>query len=241
MLRRRDSGESDRRLTIFTPEEGKLEVVAKGARRAASRLAGSSEPLVAAVLQLAPGRKSSFIVQAQPQSSFPGLRSDYGRLTAALALAELYEAVLPWRQPEPEAYELLLRSLRRLESHSKPEVAFVWAQLALLSQTGFLPQFESCVQTGVPVAEAEPFISPTAGGYVVAEHAAYLHDRLRTRAEVLYGLARTAQLDEPPASLKYAHECSAVLYACWRHVADRPLPGLDTYINESRDLGSPSA
>ncbi|MBI1755525.1 MAG: recombination protein O N-terminal domain-containing protein, partial [Fimbriimonas ginsengisoli] len=31
VLRRRDSGESDRRLILFTPEEGKIEAIAKGA------------------------------------------------------------------------------------------------------------------------------------------------------------------------------------------------------------------
>src|ERR1043165_6899140 len=111
VLRRRDSGESDRRLTVLTHELGKIDVIAKGARKAGSRLAGSSDPLVVAKFGLATGKKNLFVTQTQPMASFRGLRTDYERLTFALALCELYSAVVPWEEPFPEAYELLTRSL----------------------------------------------------------------------------------------------------------------------------------
>lgn len=216
----------------MTREEGKIDAIAKGARKSGSRLAGSSEPLTAAALQLAPGKKNLFVTQAQPRSSFPGLRSNYDRLSFALALAELYEAVLPWHEPSEEAYDLLLKSLQSLESHEKAEVAFVWSQLAFLKLSGFLPQFAHCVQTGVAVQEAIPFLSPMAGGYVVAARVDMLHDRFQIKAEVLYGLAKTAELDMPPLNLKYAEECVMALVPFWRNVADKPLPSLESCVKE---------
>ena len=241
VLRRRDAGESDRRLTLLTLEEGKIDSVAKGARKSGSRLAGASEPLVATVLQLAPGKRNSFITQSQPQTSYPGLRKDYERLTFAIALAELYEALLPYQEPFPEAYQLLLASLQALQSHEKPKVAFVWAQVALLGVTGFLPQFSECVQTGQPVQEALPFLSPTAGGYVVADRALYLHDRFQARAEVLYGLSRMAELGDAPPNLRHAEEALIALFPFWRQIADRPLPGLESCVNEvKQELNGPT-
>ena len=44
ILRRRDLGEADRLLTVFTRDRGKLNLLAKGVRRAASRKAGHIEP-----------------------------------------------------------------------------------------------------------------------------------------------------------------------------------------------------
>ena len=127
VLRRRDSGESDRRLTVLTVESGKMDVLAKGARKSASRLSGISEPLSACVMTLAEGKRTAFVTQAQPLASYRGLRTDFERLSYALALVELYAAVLPIDEPFPEAFDLLSRSLRHLETHPKPMVSLVWA------------------------------------------------------------------------------------------------------------------
>jgi DNA repair protein RecO (recombination protein O) len=234
VLRRRDSGENDRRLTVLTREVGKIDVIAKGARKAGSRLAGSSDPLVVAQFGLATGKKNLFITQTQPMASFRGLRTDFERLSIALALCELYSAVVPWEEPFPEAYELLTKSLHILEEHEKPVVALVWAELQLLGLTGFLPAFDRSSVDGEPVREALPWVSPHAGGYVSDEDAVRFTDRVRTRAEVLYGLARTAELDDPPANLKFADECLVVLLPFWRQVAEAPLPANEACVNEVR-------
>ena len=132
VLRRTETGESDRRLTLLTQTEGKLDAVAKGARKSGSRLAGASDPLCVSNLTLAGGHRLRYITQAQPEQSFRGLRTDYDRLTMALALAELYASVIPWHEPVPDAFDLLIQSLEALESHPKPADAFLWAQVMLL-------------------------------------------------------------------------------------------------------------
>lgn len=234
VLRRRDSGESDRRLTLLTRELGKFDVVAKGAKKGGSRLAGSSDPLVVAHMTLAKGKVNRFVTQAQPIASFRGLRTDYERLSFALALTELFATVLPYEEPFEEAYDLLFQSLGVLESHDKPVVALVWAQLRLLLISGFLPQFDACVSDGQPVREGEPWLSPRAGGYIRAEDAIQYTDRIQTRAEVLYGLARCAELEGPPSNLKFADECLIVLLPFWRHIAEAPLPANEAVVSEIR-------
>ena len=232
VLRRRDSGESDRRLTVLTRELGKIDIVAKGARKAGSRLAGSSDPLSVAKFSIATGKRNQYITQAQPMASFRGLRTDYERLSFALALCELYSAVVPWEEPVPEVYELLEASLNALEGHEKPVAALVWAELQLLSLTGFLPTFDRSAIDGQPVREAQPWASAHAGGYVSDSDAVRFTDRIRTRAEVLYGLARTAELETPPRNLKFAAECLVVLLSFWRNVADMPLPANESCVAE---------
>ena len=227
VLKRRNAGESDRRLTLLTREAGKLDVVAKGARKGGSSLAGSSEPLLCAEFQVAAGRVNRFVTQVQPCTSFPGLRSDYDRLAMALALVELFEAVLPWDEVDPDAYELLEACLRALEAHAEPLVAYVWAQTALLGIAGFLPSFARCAVGETPIAEAEPWFSPGAGGYVAERHADRYPDGFRTRAEALMGLARIAQCLAPPEHLKFAPECLRVLLLVWQHTLERRLPALE--------------
>lgn len=232
VIRRRDAGESDRRLTVLTPELGKVDVMAKGARKPASRLAGISDPLCVSRLEVAQGKHNLFITQAQPLRSFPGLRTDFDRLEYALALCELYAAVLPWQEPFPEAHELLTISLHHLEGHPKPLVALIWAQVALLNLSGFLPEFGSCVVSGEAIRVAEPFVSPQAGGFVCDAAAVTFVDRFATRAEVLYGLVRLPVLDEPPPHLKFAEETLGVLLPFWRHIAEMPLPANEAVVAE---------
>jgi DNA repair protein RecO (recombination protein O) len=234
VLRRRDAGESDRRLTLLTEEYGKIDVLAKGARKSASRLSSVSEPLSTAVLNLAEGRRAMFVTQAQPLASFRGLRTDFERLSCGLALIELYAAILPVDEPFPEAYELLVRSLRHLETHPKAVVALVWAEIQLLSISGFLPQFEKCVATDGKIAEARPFLSPRAGGYVCDSAAVSFTDRFRTRAEVLYGLARLPEFDDPPGNMKFVDEALADLLPFWQHIAETQLPANETAVREFR-------
>lgn len=234
VLRRKDTGESDRRLTLLTRELGKIDAVARGAKKSASRLAGSSDPLAMATMTLAKGKVNLFVTQAQPLHSFRGLRTDYERLTFALALLELYAAVLPWEEPMEGAFELLVISLKAIETHPKPVVALVWAELKLLEESGFLPPFDSCIVTGVKVQEGNPWLSPMAGGYVSLPSAGDYRDRFQTRAEVLYGLARAAELDDPPPNLKFADECLLALNPFWRHIVDAPLPANEAVKKELR-------
>lgn len=224
VLRRKDSGESDRRLTLLTKELGKVDAIAKGAKKSASRLAGSSDPLAMATMTLTKGKVNQFVTQSQPLHSFRGLRTDFDRLSLALALVELYAAILPWGEPMEGVFDLLVSSLKAIETHEKPIVALVWAELKLLEESGYLPPFDQCVATNRQVVEAEPWLSPTAGGYVSLPTAYDYEDRFQTRAEVLYGLARTAELDEPPSKLKFADECLLDLSQFWRHIVDAPLP-----------------
>lgn len=230
VLKRKDAGESDRKLTLLTREKGVIDVFAKGARKGGSRLAGSSEPLSACILHLAEGKRNLYITQAQPISSFPGLRTDYERLTFGLALTELAAAVLPHEHPADEEFGFMVHALHDLEIHPKPLVALVWAELRLMEMAGFLPSFNVCVGTGERVAEAMPFVSPHAGGYVGLATAGRYSDRFQTRAEVLFGLAACSELEQPPPALKFAEECLRCLLPFWREVAGRALPANDALI-----------
>lgn len=223
VLRRRDSGESDRRLTLFSLELGKFDAVAKGARNVSSRLRSVSEPLSVATFTFAAGKKQKYITQAQPKKAFRGLRADYDRLMFALNFAEIVGLVLPYEEPFEEAYQLLEQTLKQLEVHPKPEAVLAWAEVQLLSITGFLPSFSECVVTGVGVQEQQAFLSPKAGGYVVRNHAGEFSDRFIARAETLYGLNALISIDSPPKNLRFSKETLVALTPFWEQICESPL------------------
>jgi DNA repair protein RecO (recombination protein O) len=224
VLRRTDTGESDRRLTIFSRELGKIDVVAKGAKKPTSRLRGVTEPLSIGQFTFASGKKQKFVTSAQPRSSFPGLRLDFDRLNLGLSWGEVLGQILPYEQPFEEAFDLCLQTLQELEKHAAPLVALAWGEVKLLGLSGFLPSFNRCVISESKVLEAEAFFSPSAGGYVSAAHAAQISDRFYVRAEVLFGLAALSDLSEAPANLKYSFECLLALQPMWEYICEKPLP-----------------
>src|SRR5579862_3611183 len=89
VLHRLNLGENDRILTLYTREHGKLSAVAKGARRATSRLVGATELFTQARVLLATGRSLDILTQCEIRASFPALRNDLERLARATYLCEL--------------------------------------------------------------------------------------------------------------------------------------------------------
>ncbi len=224
VLRRRNSGESDRRLTLFTREQGKIEVIAKGARKANSRLAGSSEPLNLVTMSIAKGKLNLFLTQAQPHTSFPNLRGDYKRLTMGLAYAELVNALTTADQLDEALFDLMVGTIRQLDTHPKPLVALVWGQLKLLAIEGATPLWTTCAVTGKTLSDNPAWISASAGGYVSAGSESGFRDRFKGSAEMLIGLDRCAELDEPPSNLKHGVECAQALLPFFRQIAHAALP-----------------
>src|SRR6266508_2247180 len=90
IIRRSDFGEADRLLTLITPL-GKRRVVAKGARKTTSRLAGHIELFTHASLLLAVGRNLDIITQSMILHGFDQLRGDLRRIGAAYYAAELID------------------------------------------------------------------------------------------------------------------------------------------------------
>lgn len=240
VLRRRDAGESDRRLVCFTRELGKIDLVARGARKPASRLRSVSEPLSVGRITYADGRNQKFVQHVEPISAFRGLRLDYERLSLALAWGELMSYVVPYEDPLEEVFDLCFSALSFIEKHGKPKVALAWAEVALLEATGFLPNFGSCVVSGSEVREAEAMVSPRAGGYVCRDEAGEYSDRFVVRAEVLYGLNALVGLESPPPGLKYIDETLNALQPFWQNICEAPLKAR-SHLIESLALGTSEA
>ena len=91
ILKRRDFGEADRLLTVLTPRHGRLDVIAKGARKPASSKTGHVELLSKADLLIHKGRDLGIVVQAEVIEPLLPLREDLQRGAYANYVAELLD------------------------------------------------------------------------------------------------------------------------------------------------------
>src|SRR5439155_1151897 len=99
VLKTNDFAEADRILVLFTRHFGKVRVVAKGIRRATSRMAGHAEPLTHATYQLARGRELDVLTGAEARAIYPDMRDDLGLIAAGWYVAELVDRFTAERVP----------------------------------------------------------------------------------------------------------------------------------------------
>lgn len=168
VLRQRKLGEAGKILTLFTPNLGKLDAVAKGVRRPKSKLAGHVEPLTYTTFLLAKGRELDIVTQAEALESFLPLREDLERTGRALYVAELVDRFTPERQESYPLFRLLLETLQRLATGDRLDIALRFFEMRLLDCLGYRPQLEECVVCGKPLQPVENAWSAESGGAVCA-------------------------------------------------------------------------
>lgn len=234
VLRRSDSGESDRRVVLFTRDFGKLSVIAKGARKGGSRLASATEPLGLARFVWAEGKFQKFVTSVQPVTSFPEIRKDYDRLSCALAWIEVLDHLITEGTSEPENFELARSVLESFQAADSAPAVLAWGIAALLSNEGHYPDWANCVITGRPLEDNPAVFSPLAGGYVSVASGQRFQDQLEISAESLIALSRLPQLAEPPKRIIPLQDCLIALAALTRHIAERPLPATQSVLDALR-------
>lgn len=164
VLRRRNQGEADRLLVLYTPEKGKLRVLAKGARKPTSRKAGHLELFSQTQLLLARGHGLDIVSQAETVNSFGFLRGDLRRTGYACYLAELLDRFTEDETENRPLYDLLLETLARLGENDDPALIARFYELHLLSLVGYRPELFYCVSCRAALQPVVNYFLPGEGG-----------------------------------------------------------------------------
>ena len=150
--------ESDRILTLFTKENGKIQAIAKGARKTKSNLIGSTDIFCYSDFLLYKGKKLHTVNQADIIDSFYPLREDIYKLSYATYILELIEYSVADGEPNDLLFELLIKTLQVLsdiaEDYNKLLLAF---QLKYISFIGYRPQLSLCVECGSELTRSIKF------------------------------------------------------------------------------------
>ena len=156
ILKRRDSGEADRILTVLTLEFGKIRVIARGVRRILSRRASQVEIFSPVKLVLHKGRALDTVTEA---SRLPGARispENLKQVGLAYFVCEIADRLLPEYQREEAAYILLKNSLTAFsggDNEKAWEDEAYYFSLKLLWSLGYLPP-----QVRLPKDQVQPYI-----------------------------------------------------------------------------------
>ena len=168
VIRRADYSDYDRMVTLFTPEHGRLDAVARGCRRPKSPLVNAVEPFVSGEYQLFRRGDRFSIEQCQLRESCFNLREDYSRLVAGVYWLKLIDAGVPRDVPAPELYRTTLEALAHLSYSDLPPAMLTMAyEMHFMALSGYPPRVDSCVRCGRPGEGAARF-DARLGGAVCA-------------------------------------------------------------------------
>lgn len=140
VLKRRNVGEADRIVTVFSKEYGRMKVVAKGIRRVHSRRAAHLEVFSHVSLTLHRGKTWDSVTETAAIHAFVHLRGLLPRVSAAYYLCELVDSLLPERQEHRDVYTLLVDAFTQLNDvrESDPVALSEQFALELLRSLGYL-------------------------------------------------------------------------------------------------------
>lgn len=136
VLRGVDYRESDRILTLFTQEQGKLTVSARGCRKKGSAIAAGCQLLAWSEMVLYDYQGRWAVKEASTERLFQGIRDDIGRLALGCYFAEAAELLAVEGEENSELLSLILNSLHALDRmQEKPlslvKAAFEWKAMGL--------------------------------------------------------------------------------------------------------------
>lgn len=139
IIKRKNFGEADRILTVFTKNHGKIKIIAKGVRKISSRRSPHVELLNLSILNLYPG-KMMILTEAETLYHHSGLKNDLQKSGFAFYICELVDGLLPENQENFQVYNLIKNTLFNLENTNNGRLLISKFEQELLTLLGFWPK-----------------------------------------------------------------------------------------------------
>ena len=167
IMRVRDFSESDLLITFFTPDNGLLKGVAKGARRSRKRFVNCLDFFCLADLEYRLNTKGGlhFISSGKLVDAYPLLRSDFTLLAFASYMIELTELLFPPELADKNMFETLKNSLCLLGTEENYELIPIIFEITAMTLGGYRINLERCCICGRSyTGEGAAAFKPEKGG-----------------------------------------------------------------------------
>ncbi|MDD3919585.1 MAG: DNA repair protein RecO [Eubacteriales bacterium] len=161
--------ESDRILSLFTEQEGRVDVKARGCRRPKSPLLACAQPFVYGEFTLFSGKGKFTLDSCDVKESFYPIREDVPRFTAASAMLALAADSVQPGEPNERLFSLLYHALSLLCYGDVDAIdLFLCYLLRYFDVTGYCPSITRCARCGRDLREqgGKLYFSAAQGGAV---------------------------------------------------------------------------
>jgi len=165
ILKRINLGESDRIVTAFTRDFGKIKFVAKGVRKIKSRLAGSIEPFYISELVISKGKNLDILTTANIIETSLETRTGLEAIKTASFFIELIDKMIPEKSPNENIYDLLVEVFAEFKEDPDLKTLRAYFESKFYQLSGLFPETSVCIKCGEKPTE-DLFFSATGGGVI---------------------------------------------------------------------------
>lgn len=128
--------DTDKYITVFTKNHGKVEILAKGVRRINSRRSPHLELINLVKFQTVKTKVNYILTDIEVINTFSGLRDDYSKIGVIFLICELVDKLCPEYVRHADIFELIEKSVNGVYNNKLPQIVFDF-QVQLLSILGF--------------------------------------------------------------------------------------------------------
>lgn len=184
IINRLNLGESDRILTLFSPEFGKIRAICKGSRRTKSKFGGHTELFSCADFVVSKGKSLDIITDAVLSKNYLNTDPDIDKVQTAYFFAEVLNKLLPDETPNKEVYNLYQYCLEKINTFDSKFIQLLFVA-KLLKDLGIYPELSTCVVCSEKPDRAEIFFSQGAGGITDRKCSTHFEDSVETNESVV--------------------------------------------------------
>ncbi len=140
ILGRKNYGEADRILVVYSEDKGKLSLLAKGIRRPKSRKRGHLEIFTRIRFQAVSGRGLGIITEVEAIDDYESIRQSIKKVSLAYYFVEVLGKAIHEGEANPEVYSLLAISMEKLKTAKKLKELRMEFVVNLLKLLGYWPK-----------------------------------------------------------------------------------------------------
>ncbi|HHY72978.1 MAG TPA: DNA repair protein RecO [Bacillus bacterium] len=145
IIRTNDYGETNKIVTLFTREMGKIGVMARGAKKTQSRLTSVSQLFIHGHFLVQIGAGLGTMQQGEMISSFRALREDLYKAAYAAYIVELTDKLTEEKKTNPYLFELLYQTLHFMNEGIDLDILTYIYEMKMLNIAGIYPKLDGCV------------------------------------------------------------------------------------------------
>ncbi|MFD3447696.1 DNA repair protein RecO [Microbacteriaceae bacterium 4G12] len=168
VIRTNDYGETNKIITVFSREFGKVGLMARGAKKPKSRLAAVTQLFTYGYFLVQTGSGLGTLQQGEIISAMRDIREDIFLTAYASYVVELTDKATEEKRNNPYLFELLYQTLQYMNEGIDPEILALIYQTKMMPVLGLYPELDTCAvchQPGQFVA-----FSVREGGFLCSLH-----------------------------------------------------------------------
>ncbi|MBM7584715.1 DNA repair protein RecO (recombination protein O) [Bacillus pakistanensis] len=148
VIRTNQYGESNKVVTIFSREFGKIGVMARGARKPNSRLSSVSQLFTYGHFLFQKSTGLGTLQQGEIISTYRHIREDLFKTAYATYIVDLLDKGTDEKKPDPYLYELLSQTIHYIDEGYDPDILTNIFEMKMLPVLGLYPNLNQCAVCG---------------------------------------------------------------------------------------------